>query len=145
VEKDVESPQHGVPMRRDDEVEQIAMTASMGYERSRNWTPHDVSREGEHHDVRSESPTGEIRFIEVKGRAQSGAIVLAAPEVEKLRQLGDRAFLYIVTHCKDQRPRLCIIQNPMAKLAPEMLYRQVQYLVNENDWQQNAQTVDNVE
>jgi len=49
--------------------------------------------------------------------------------------LAERAFLYIVTYCRSQRPRLRIIQNPMAVLAREMLYRQVQWLVDEPDWQ----------
>ena len=131
-------------MRRDDEVERIAMDVSMRYERSRGWTPYDVSPDGEHYDIRSESPTGEIRFIEVKGRATSGAIVLTAPEVDKLQQLADRAFLYIATYCKGESPRLHIIQNPMAQLTPEMLYRQVQYLVDEQDWQQKGETVHDV-
>jgi len=141
VESDSMPPRPGLPMRRDDEVEQIAMEVAMRYERSRGWTPCDVSQDGEHYDIRSESPTGERRFIEVKGRAESGAIVLTAPEGDKLRQLGDRAFLYIVTHCKGANPRLRIIQNPMAQLTPEMLYRQVQYLVEENDWRQKGEEV----
>jgi len=137
-----EAPPHGVPMRRDDEVERIAMDVSMAYERARGWTPHDVSGDGEHYDVRSESPTGEIRFIEVKGRARSGAIVITGPEVDKLQQLGDRAFLYVVTHCKGEAPRLRIIQDPMSQLSPEVLYRQVQYIVDEGDWQQKGEEVD---
>jgi HSP20 family molecular chaperone IbpA len=100
VEPDAPSLQRDVPMRRDDEVERIAMEVAMRYEQSRGWTPYDVSQDGEHYDIRSESPTGDKRFIEVKGRAQSGAIALTAPEVDKLRQLGNRAFLYIVTFCK---------------------------------------------
>jgi len=36
-EKDV--PSKGIPMRRDDEVEAIAMDVAMRYERSRGWTP----------------------------------------------------------------------------------------------------------
>ena len=144
LEPDEASLQRGVPMRRDDEVEQIAMDVAMRYERARGWTPYDVSQEGEHYDVRSESPTAEKRYIEVKGRARSGAIVLTGPEMNKLRQLGDRAFLYIVTHCKGERPRLRIIQNPMAQLTPQMLYRQVQYLVSENDWQQRGEEVHDV-
>lgn len=138
-----EGPLHrgGVAMRRDDEVERIAMEVAMRYERSRGWTPHDVSQEGEHYDVRSESPTGERRFIEVKGRAASGAIVLTAPEVDKLRQLGDRSYLYVVTHCKGIQPRLHIIQNPMAALTPEMLYREVQFFVEEREWQQKGEAV----
>lgn len=141
IEDEAESPRHGVPMRRDDEVEQIAMDTVMRYERSRGWTPHDVHDDGEHYDIRSESPSGEKRFIEVKGRAQSGAIIITGPEVDKLSQLGDRAFLYIVTFCKGERPRLRIIQDPMAKLTPEALYRQVQYLVDEKDWKQRGEEI----
>lgn len=127
-------PSQGVPMRRDDEVEAIAMDVVMRYERSRGWTPTDVSRDGEHYDIRSESPAGDKRFIEVKGRAQSGAIILTGPELDKLRQLEDRAWLYIVTFCKGTQPQLRIIQDPIPKLNPEMLYRQVQFLVEEADW-----------
>ncbi|MBW2149003.1 MAG: DUF3883 domain-containing protein, partial [Deltaproteobacteria bacterium] len=94
------TPPQGIPMRRDDGVEAIAMDAAMRYERSRGWTPIDVSGDGEHYDIRSESPDGEKRYIEVKGRSQSGCIVLTGPEVDKLQQLGDRAWLYIVTFCK---------------------------------------------
>ena len=74
---------------------------------------------------RCESPDAAKRFIEVKGRAQTGGVMLTAPEVDKLRQLGDRAFLYIVTFCKGEKPKLRIIQDPMANLHPAMLYRQV--------------------
>jgi superfamily II DNA or RNA helicase len=141
LDQEVESPRRGVPMRRDDEVERIGMEVAMRYERSRGWTPYDVSQDGEHYDIRSESPTGEKRYIEVKGRAQSGAIMLTGPEVDKLRQLGDRAYLYVVTFCKGERPRLRIIQDPMAHLTPEMLYRQVQYLVDEQDWRGEGEEV----
>lgn len=141
VEGESQTHAQGFPMRRDDEVERIAMEITKRYERSRGWTPHDVSRDGEHYDIRSESSTGEKRFIEVKGRAVSGPIVLTAPEVDRLRQLADRAFMYIVTSCKSERPHLRIIQNPMASLSPEMLYRQVQYLVDESDWSKRGEEV----
>jgi len=156
VETD-EAPPKGVPMRRDDEVEAIAMDVAMRYERSRGWSPTDVSREGEHYDIRSEGPGGEKRFIEVKGRAQSGSIVLTGPEVDKLRQLGERAWLYVVTFCKGRgagfrpaeteadkmsAPRLHIIQDPISKLNPEVLYRQIQYLVEEGDWARQGEEVE---
>jgi superfamily II DNA or RNA helicase len=134
MESDEGAPSKGVPMRRDDEVEAIAMDVAMRYERGRGWTPTDVSLDGEHYDVRSEGPDGEKRFIEVKGRARSGAIVLTGPEVDKLRQLGERAWLYVVTFCKGGRPQLRIIQDPISRLNPEMLYRQIQYVVEEKDW-----------
>jgi hypothetical protein len=141
VESEEEGAPKGTPMRRDEEVEAIAMDVAMRYERSRGWTPTDVSSDGEHYDVGSEGPHGEKRFIEVKGRAQSGAIVITGPELDKLGQLGERAWLYIVTFCKGERPRLRIMQDPMSKLSPEMLYRQVQYLVNETDWRTHGEEV----
>jgi hypothetical protein len=130
----VEKPSKGMPMRRDDEVEAIAMDVAMRYERSRGWTPIDVSRDGEHYDVRSEGPEGEKRFIEVKGRAQTGAIILTGAELDKLQQLADRAWLYVVTFCKADKPLLRVIQDPIAELTPEMLYRQIQFKVEESDW-----------
>ena len=135
-------PAKGFPMRRDDEVEAIAMDVAMRYERSRGWTPADVSLDGEHYDVRSEGPGGEKRFIEVKGRAQSGGIVLTGPELDKLHQLGERAWLYVVTFCKRERPRLRTIQDPISKLTPAMLYRQIQYFVEEDDWAQQGEEVE---
>jgi superfamily II DNA or RNA helicase len=129
-----EAASKGVPMQRDDEVEAIAMEVAMRFEQGRGWTPVDVSRDGEHYDIRSESPSGEKRFIEVKGRAGTGAIVLTGPELDKLRQLADRAWLYIATYCKSEQPLLRIIQDPIPSLNPEMLYRQVQFLVKEEAW-----------
>jgi hypothetical protein len=141
VFEDETAPSKGFPMRRDEEIEAIAMDIAMRYERSRGWTPYDVSRDGEHYDVRSESPAGEKRYIEVKGRADSGAVVITGPELDKLKQLGERAWLYIVTHCKGQRPHLRIIQDPVPKLNPEVLYRSVQFLVKEDDWAAQGEEV----
>jgi len=141
---ETEETSRGVPMRRDDEVEAIAMDVTMRYERSRGWTPVDVSSDGEHYDIRSESPSGEKRYIEVKGRSESGAIILTGPELDKLRQLEDRAWLYVVTFCKSEQPRLRIIQDPISKLKPEMLYRQVQFMVEEKDWDKQGIVVGDV-
>ena len=149
IESEEQPPEKGVAMRRDDEVERIAMNVVMQYERARGWTQTDVSKDGEHYDIRSNAPFDArtspdyIRFIEVKGRAQTGDIVLTAPEVDKLRQLGERAFLYVVTFCKpalsavegSDKPRLRIIQDPIPQLEAENLFRAVQYLVGEENWQ----------
>jgi len=138
---DAQTTRKGIPMRRDDEVERIAMEVVMQYERSRGWTPFDVSKDGEHYDIRSESPTGEKRFIEVKGRADTGAIILTGPEVDKLRQLAERAWLYVVTQCKQGQPQLNVIQEPLSKLSPEMLFRQIQYFVTQEQWTSYAEIV----
>lgn len=139
VESGEKAPPKGIPMRRDDEVEAIAMDVAMRYERSRGWVPTDVSLDGEHYDVRSEGPDGGKRFIEVKGRAQSGAIVVTGPELDKLHQLGKRGWLYVVTFCRGERPRLRIIQDPVPKLNPDTFYRQIQYLIAEDDWSKQGQ------
>jgi hypothetical protein len=57
-------------------------TGAMRYETARSFTPFDVSKDGEHCDVRSESLVSEKRFIEVKGCPQSGAVVINGPEVQ---------------------------------------------------------------
>ena len=67
VEAGADSTSRGFPMHRDDEVEAIAMDEAMRYERSRGWTPTDVSDEREHYAVRSEGPGGErprLRIIQ---------------------------------------------------------------------------------
>jgi|GEM_PF-2289370 len=140
IEASVE-PVAGVPMQRDEEVEAIAMQVAAEYEQGRGWTPHDISGDGEHYDIRSESPDGEKRFIEVKGRAQTGAIQLTAPELDKLRQLGERAWLYIVTMCRSESPRLRIIQNPLSKLDPGELYKRIQYVVRKEQWSAHGEDV----
>ncbi len=141
LENEQNVPQPGIPMRRDDEVEAIAMKIAMEYEYRRGWTPIDVSQDGEHYDIRSIAPNGDKRFIEVKGRSKTGPIILTGPELDKLRQLGNRAWLYVVTFCKTDQPRLYIIQDPISKLKPEMLYRQVQYVVDEDDWSRYGEEV----
>lgn len=144
VQEEIVRRQTGVPMRRDDEVEQIAMSVVFRFEQSRGWNPVDVHLDGEHYDIRSEGPDGEKRFIEVKGRAQSGAIMVTGPEVDKLKQLGERGWLYVVTFCRSEKPLLTLIQDPFNKLSPDMLYRQVQFLVDENDWKSHGEVVDEV-
>ncbi|GEM_PF-6886931 len=38
--------------------------------------------------------------------------------------------------------RPAIIQDPISSLNPEMLYRQIQYLVEEGDWAQQGEEVE---
>jgi hypothetical protein len=61
--------------------------------------------------------------------------------VDKLRQLAGRAWLYIVTFFKEERPHLRIMQDPIGRLSPEMLYRQVQFLVEKSDWSAHGDEV----
>ena len=69
-------------------------------------------------------------------------IVLTGPELDKPGQLGRRAWLYVVAHCKSERPRLRVVQDPVSKLSPGMLYRQIQYPVEESDRAGHGKEVD---
>ena len=98
-------------MQRDDEVEQIAMNVASDYECDNGWTPEDVSSLNLGYDIRSTSKELMKRYIEVKGRAGIGGIMLSENEMFRLGQLGDSAWLYIVYNCKSS-PELKRINNP---------------------------------
>ncbi len=123
----------------DAEVEKIAMDISIRFEKSKNADVTDVSADNVGYDIKSQRSEGEIRYIEIKGRAHSGAIILTENEVNRLRQLGDRAWLYIVINCKTQNPILNIICNPISVLDKKEIIRQVQYIVSENSWKPASQ------
>jgi len=106
----------------------------MRFKHSRGWTPYDVSRDGDRYEVRSEGPNGQRCYIEVNARTQAGARVVTAPELGKVRRLGERAWPDLVTSRKGERPLLRITQDPTPKLSPEVLHRQLQCLVQEKHW-----------
>ena len=86
-----------------------------------------------------------LLFIESDGdllQAQSAAVDTTGPGVDKLRQLGDQTFFDLVTYCKGEQPRLQILQDPIPKLHLEMLYRQVQFLVEEKKWGSNSEELE---
>ncbi|MBK8920122.1 MAG: DUF3883 domain-containing protein [Saprospirales bacterium] len=121
-------------MSRDDEVEAIAMDVAKVFERSQGWTPHDVSANNEGYDIRSVSPEGLKRYIEVKGRGLTGGIMLSENEMNRLGQLGDSAWLYIVVNCR-LKPELYRIQNPAKRLTFELKTKGVQYFLPLEEWQ----------
>jgi hypothetical protein len=83
-------------MRSDAEIEAIGMQVAMQYEREHGRNPEDVSAENLGYDIRSTSPAGEVRYIEVKARATTGAIVLTPNEWLMAQRLGNEYWLYIV-------------------------------------------------
>lgn len=120
-------------MSRDDEAEAIAMSSVMAYERAEGWEPEDVSRQNEGYDIRSVSPEYMKRYIEVKGRSATGGVMISENEWNRLAQLGDSAWLYIVINCKST-PELFRICNPAKNLECEMKSKGVQYFVPEKEW-----------
>lgn len=123
-------------MSRDDEAEAIAMQATMDYEISVGWKPQDVSANNEGYDVKSISPEELKRYIEVKGRSgNDGSVMLSENEMNRLAQLGDAAWLYIVMNCKSE-PELYRIQNPAKALKFELKSKGVQYFLPMAEWRQ---------
>ena len=124
-------------MRPDHEVEAIGMEVALRYEREAGWTPEDVSRENLGYDIRSVSPEGAVRYIEVKARAATGPVALTPNEWVMAQRLGEDYWLYIVEHAAT-RPVLHRVQNPAAKLAPKEVVDVVRYVVN--DWKKAAES-----
>lgn len=122
-------------MSRDDEAEAIAMKEAMDYETSQGWTPFDVSANNEGYDIRSISPENLKRYIEVKGRSGAdGSVMLSENEMNRLAQLGDAAWLYIVINCKS-KPELYRIQNPAKNLKFEQKSKGIQFFLPMAEWQ----------
>jgi superfamily II DNA or RNA helicase len=128
-------------MSRDDEAEAIAMKVAMDYETSEGWNPIDVSANNEGFDIRSISPEEIKRYIEVKGRsADDGSVMLSENEMNRLAQLGNTAWLYIVMNCKST-PGLHRIQNPAKALKFERKTKGVQYFLPMAEWMQKVEAV----
>ncbi len=121
-------------MSRDDEAEAIAMQTAMDFERKAGWRPEDVSANNEGFDIKSISPEELKRYIEVKGRSGGdGSVMLSENEMNRLAQLGDTAWLYIVMNCKTN-PELYRIQNPAKALKFELRTKGVQYFLPMAEW-----------
>lgn len=128
-------------MKRDDEVERIAMDVAMQHERDAGREPKDVSDQmGIGYDVLSVDPNTRVkRYIEVKGRAGTGEVMISENEWNRLGQLGDTAWLYVVTETRSAEGcNLAIVQNPAEVLAAKRYSKGVQYLVPEEEWKKNA-------
>jgi len=125
-------------MSRDDEAEVIAMKIAMDFERNLGWLPEDVSANNEGYDVKSISPEELKRYIEVKGRSSNdGSIMMSENEMNRLAQLGDTAWLYIVINCKSM-PELHRIQNPAKNLTFQLKTKGLQYFLPMAEWEKKC-------
>jgi len=115
-------------MIHDEEVERIAMEKAMRYERERGWLPEDVSAQDRGFDILSRHPeSGGVRFIEVKGRAGTGPVVLTRNEYKTAERLRADYWLYVVFDCA-RTPRLMAIPDPV-RLAWEPVVRIEHYQI----------------
>lgn len=122
-------------LKEDAEVERIGMEVSMNYERVQGRRPEDVSVANTGYDIRSISPDGSVRYIEVKARAGVGKVALTPNEWITAQKLGESYWLYVVANAATS-PELYLIQNPATSLRPDEEVEIVRYVIN--DWQAYA-------
>ena len=103
-----------VPPIKVKEVEEAAMRFAIEYERNSGRIPEDVSLR-EHFDILSRNPrTGEVRFIEVKGKSGLDLeIELTETEFREAMEKGRQYWLYIVYGIGTGKPRLLAVQDPI--------------------------------
>ena len=111
---------------RSDAVEEAAMAYAMAQEQERGWQVEDIHDEDRGYDLVSHSPTGQIRYVEVKGRAGVGDVELSQNEWLKAQQLGDDYWLYVISNALTA-PDLQRIQNPTQCLSGDEVVKRVRY------------------
>jgi hypothetical protein len=109
----------------------------MDYEKANGRTPEDVSKDNVGYDLKSIDAEGQKRYIEVKGRAGTDGVMLSENEMNRLAQLGTKAWLYIVTNCKSN-PQLNIINDPANRMQFEQKTKGIQFYLPLEEWQHNT-------
>lgn len=106
------------PMVSDPEIERIAINAVIAHEEAQGRLVESVEADNRGFDLISRKPHPEdpktavdVRFIEVKGRADRGEIALTSNEYKTAQRLANDYWLYIVFHCGSQ-PTINILRNP---------------------------------
>ena len=105
----------------------------MDYERAQGRLPEDVSLQCLGYDIRSTAPDQSVRYIEVKARAKTGAVILTPNEWLMAGRLQQDYWLYVVEDAA-ATPSLHLIQDPASKLKPDEVAAIVRYVVK--DWKQ---------
>jgi hypothetical protein len=131
-------PAGGPAMRRSDAVEEAAMAHAMAMEQALGWQVEDVHDEDRGYDMVSYGPAGQVRYVEVKGRAGVGDVELSQNEWLKAQQLGGDYWLYVISNALTA-PDLQRIQNPTQRLSGDEVVERVRYRVRQAGWQRVAE------
>ena len=112
--------------RHDVRVEELAVRIASQAEAERDATVQDVSRpelarqaglpDYPGFDLLSSHPSGEVRNIEVKGRAGRTSVQMEANEWKQACHLGKGYWLYVVFDCATPQPRLYRVRDPFENL-----------------------------
>lgn len=116
-------------MQSSEEIERIGMQVAMVYETKQGREPEDISPEKLGFEIRSRDKQGNVRYIEVKARAERAPVALTPNEWFKARRFKEDYFLYAVMNAT-KVPQLYIIQNPAENLEPEEKVEVVRYVVS---------------
>jgi superfamily II DNA or RNA helicase len=107
------------PMVSDPEIERIAVQTVIAHEEAEGRVVESVEADNRGFDLISRRPHPEdpqtaidVRFIEVKGRAQMGEIALTSNEYKTAQRLATDYWLYVVFHCATPSPTINILRNP---------------------------------
>jgi hypothetical protein len=131
-----------ITMTSDKEVELAGMRVAIEYEKKQGRTPEDVAEQNLGFDIRSLDSEKNVRYIEVKARAFTGAVELTQNEWFKAKRFKSDYYLYAVFNAT-KNPELYIIQNPAETLEPEQKIEVVRYLIPLNELTQKG--IKNVE
>jgi len=126
-------------MVEDEEIEKIGMEIAMEYEKLHGREPEDVSKENLGFDIRSKGKD-EIRYIEVKARAEEGDVALTPNEWFKAKRFREQYWLYVVANAATN-PTLYIINNPAENLKPQEKVEVVGFIVPVEEWKDKKQEV----
>ena len=80
------------------------------------------------------STFADVRYVEAKARARSGAIRLSANEWKKARHFDDKFWLYIVTDAGIDAPQLHRVHNPAAHFRMGEDIVATGYITHEETW-----------
>ena len=128
----------GRKMISDPAIERLAVEVVIRHEEARGWKVQSVEDEDRGFDLISrrshpEDPRTaiEVRFIEVKGRANVGEIALSANEFKTAQRLKGDYWLYAVFNCGTE-PQVHIIQDP-ARLGWKPIVQVDHYHLSANE------------
>ncbi len=101
-------------LRPNPETEAVAMRVAMEHERAEGRQVYDVSEKNLGYDLTSlDLASGDLRLIEVKGiGAASGTVLLTPNEHRVAQDRRDCYWLYVVTNCGGDTPKLMDIKDP---------------------------------
>jgi hypothetical protein len=106
-------------MVTDPAIERIAVQAAIRHEEAEGRVVESVEADNRGFDLISRKPHPEdpktaidVRFIEVKGRADIGEIALTSNEYNTAKRLRRDYWLYVVFHCATPNPSLNTLRDP---------------------------------